>query len=107
KLLESAGGWSDEGHFFRTAAEMMRHILVDHARARASKKRGGAGRKAELSESIAGPDGREPDLLDVDGALEKLKQHDPRKAEVVTLKFFGGLGESEIAEVLGVTERTV
>jgi RNA polymerase sigma factor (TIGR02999 family) len=107
KLIESAGKWSDEGHFFRTAAEMMRHILVDHARAKASKKRGGVGRRAELSESIAEGGGKEPDLLDVDGALEKLKAEDPRRAEVVTMKFFGGLGEGEIAKFLGVTERTV
>jgi RNA polymerase sigma factor (TIGR02999 family) len=107
KLIEFAGRWVDEAHFFRTAAEIMRHILVDHARARASSKRGGALRRMELSESIAESDADPPDLIDIDDALKKLKVEDPRRAEVVTLKYFGGLGEKEIAKLLGLTERTV
>jgi RNA polymerase sigma factor (TIGR02999 family) len=96
----------DRGHFFAIAATVMRHILVDHARAKQAQRRGGGAIQVELNEQ-AGFTQPDIDLLAVDQALAKLEALDPRKARVVEMKFFGGLTEHEIADVLGVGRATV
>jgi RNA polymerase sigma factor (TIGR02999 family) len=100
-------GWQNRAHFYGVAARLMRGILVDHARAHAALKRGGPAQKFTLDEARALPAGRAPDLVALDDALKLLGQTYPRKSEVVELKFFGGLEAKEIAEVLGVSEKTV
>lgn len=94
-------------HFFGVAANVMRRILIDHARARRANKRGGRDAKVPLDDApaIALED---PDyLLEVDEALERLAALDPRQARVVELRFFGGLSLDETAEILGVARRTI
>jgi RNA polymerase sigma factor (TIGR02999 family) len=99
--------WRDRTHFLALAAVAMRHILVDRARARAALKRGGGFAQVTLDEgALAGEDQPEA-LLALDAALEELATLAPRLARVVELRFYGGLSEAEIAEVLGVTTRTV
>jgi RNA polymerase sigma factor (TIGR02999 family) len=99
--------WNNRAHFFRTAAECIRRILIDHARQRQRIRHGGGQQKLSLDEcDIAQP--RSPDVvLEVDEALERLTKLDRTKAEIVKLRFFGGLENREIAEVLGISERTV
>ena len=99
--------WEDRGHFFRAAADAMRRILIDHARKRSSKKRGGG--RVRVSLSGLGPTSwDEPErVLALHDALLRLEQQDPRSAEVVQLRYFGGLSVLETAEALGVSERTV
>lgn len=99
--------WEDRTHFFATAAEIMRHILVDHARKRVAAKRGGAEATIALSDDIRGTDQRELRLLDVDEALTKLALIDPQQSKVVELRFFGGLTIEETAEALSISPATV
>lgn len=100
--------WQNREHFFGVSARMMRRVLVDIARRRLAERRGGAGAIRVPLDSIDVP-AREPgdDLLAVDMALEALAASDPRKAEVVELRFFGGLSIEETAAALGVSARTV
>lgn len=99
--------WRDRTHFLALAAVAMRHILVDRARARTALKRGGGFAQVTLDEgALAGEQDPEA-LLALDVALEQLATLAPRLARVVELRFYGGLSEDEIAEVLGVTTRTV
>ena len=99
--------WQNRAHFFAVAAQVMRHLLVDHARARGVAKRGGQSQQVELSDvcSISGVPSAE--LLALDEALHKLHKHDPRKARIVELRYFGGLSVDETAEVLGLAGITV
>jgi RNA polymerase sigma factor (TIGR02999 family) len=97
--------WQDRAHFFGIAARLMRQILVNHAKAHDSAKRGGPARKLPLDEANALR--QPPHLLALDEALQALARTHPRQSEVVELKFFGGLEAREIAEVLGVSEKTV
>jgi RNA polymerase sigma factor (TIGR02999 family) len=94
-------------HFFGIASRLMRQILVDHARGYKAEKRGGAARRFSLDEIEFLPEQTAGDLLSLNDALEKLEALDTRKARVVDMRFFGGLKETEIAEILGVTEKTV
>jgi RNA polymerase sigma-70 factor, ECF subfamily len=94
-------------HFFGIASRLMRQILVDHARGRNAEKRGGAAQRLSLEDVHVLPDQSAADLLDLDEALKRLEELDERKCRVVDLRFFGGLKEAEIAEILGVTEKTV
>jgi RNA polymerase sigma factor (TIGR02999 family) len=99
--------WQDRAHFFALAAQMMRRILVNYALARGAGKRGGAGRQVTLDEAmIVSPD-RDSELVELDGALQSLAQVDPRKAQVVELRFFAGLSVEETAAVLKVSPQTV
>ena len=98
--------WQSRAHFFATASGLMRHILVDHARARRAGKRGGVQRQVTLSENILQSQDRTIDVLVLHEALEHLTQPDPRQ-RIVELYFFGGLNFEEIAEVLEVSDRTV
>lgn len=99
--------WQNRVHFFRAAAQAMRWILVDAARRKATEKHGG-GRVAPLSDidQIAEPSPSD-DLLALDESLDRLHQLDPRKADVVKLRYFAGLSVDETAAALGVTSRTV
>ncbi|MFN2624244.1 MAG: ECF-type sigma factor, partial [Chthoniobacterales bacterium] len=99
--------WQDRAHFFAVAAQLMRRIMVDHARRRQAAKRGGDAIRVTLDESVASPEARAVELLALDDALEKLAQFDARKSEVVELRYFGGLTMEEIAEVLKVHVNTV
>ncbi|MGI8470140.1 MAG: sigma-70 family RNA polymerase sigma factor [Pyrinomonadaceae bacterium] len=94
-------------HFFALASRVMRQILVDHARRRNAGKRGGAAELFSLENMDILPAQSAADLLELDEALQKLEKIDNRKCRVVDMRFFGGLKEKEIAEVLGITEKTV
>jgi RNA polymerase sigma factor (TIGR02999 family) len=99
--------WQNRAHFFGVAAQMMRRILVDHARTKQRGKRGGAARKLSLDEVMNLSQGRAADLVALDDALKALAEIDPRKSQVVELRFFGGLSIEETAEVLAVSPQTV
>jgi RNA polymerase sigma factor (TIGR02999 family) len=99
--------WQNRAHFFGVAAQMMRRILVDHARAQQAEKRGGDVQKFSLDENIDVSGERASDLVALDEALARLAEIDPQKSRVVELRFFGGLSVEETAEVLGVSAPTV
>ena len=108
RLVEQKGvRWQNRAHFFAISAGLMRRILVDHARAQARAKRGGGARALPLEEAAPVSRERSTDLVALDEALRKLAEIDPRKARVVELRFFGGLGVKETAAVLGVHANTV
>jgi RNA polymerase sigma factor (TIGR02999 family) len=100
--------FQDRAHFFAIAAKTMRRILIDHARARVAEKRGGVQQRVSLS-AVDGwnPVMHNEDMLLLDEVLTKFEKADPRAARVVELRFFGGLSEDEVAEVLGVSPITV
>jgi RNA polymerase sigma factor (TIGR02999 family) len=98
--------WQDRAHFFAVSAQVMRRILVDHAR-RQNLKRGGAVQHVALDSATAIETGLDTDLVALDEALAELERMDPRKAHVVELRFFGGLSVEETAEVLKVSAITV
>ena len=100
--------WQNRGHFFGVSAQMMRRVLVDIARRRRAGRRGGPGVVHIPVEDVDVPDDRpDVDLVAIDRALEELAAKDARKAQVVELKFFGGLSMEEIAQALGISLRTV
>ena len=99
--------WRDRAHFFAIAASFMRRILVDRARSRAYLKRGGEVKKVSLDEALVVPAESGLDMVQLDDALNALADFDARKARVVELRFFGGLTETETAEVLEVSRETV
>jgi RNA polymerase sigma factor (TIGR02999 family) len=99
--------WHDRAHFFRTASQMMRRILVDHARARRAQKRPQAELKVALDEQVAATAAPAVDLLALDEALSELSTVDPRLAQVTELRYFGGLSEQEVARVLSLSRATV
>jgi RNA polymerase sigma-70 factor, ECF subfamily len=104
---EPGGSWQNRAHFFATAAQLMRHILVDHARARIASKRGGLQNQVTLVDDIVSTQEQSIDVLALHEALEKLAEFDPRQARVVELHSFSGLTFPEIAYVLDASERTV
>lgn len=97
----------DRGHFFAIAAQAMRHILIDRARSRRATKRGSGAQKVSLEEIADISNERAADLIALDDALTNLAQIDPRKAQIVELKYFGGMTIEEAAEVLKVSAPTV
>jgi RNA polymerase sigma-70 factor, ECF subfamily len=99
--------WQDRAHFLAFAAQLIRRILVDAARKRASRKRGGDYWRTSIGAALALPNAPEPDILDLDTALKTLADLYPRKAQAIELRFFGGLNVKETAEALGVSEETV
>lgn len=99
--------WQNRAHFFGVAAQMMRRILVDHARAHEAEKRGGEFQKLSLDENIDVSGERDVNLVALDDALNLLAEVDPQKSKIVELRFFGGLSVEETAEVLGVSAPTV
>ncbi|MFN2624114.1 MAG: sigma-70 family RNA polymerase sigma factor [Chthoniobacterales bacterium] len=99
--------WQNRAHFFAVAAQLMRRIMVDHARQRHALKRGGDAIKVALDDSLVAGEGRSAELLALDEALEKLALFDMRQAEVVEMRYFGGLTMEEIAEVMKIHVNTV
>ena len=97
--------WDGRGHFFAAAAEAMRRILIENARRKHGPEAGGKHRRVELSSGIAATGGPDIDLLAMSECLDKLQQHDARAAELVKLRYFGGLTIKEAAEVLGMSPR--
>ncbi len=107
RLVDMEVAWQDRAHFMSVAARAMRRILVDHARSRASAKRGGRVRKLPLDEALGVSAEPAAILVDLDEALVRLAAIDERKSRVVELRYFGGLTGAETAEVLGVSVPTV
>src|SRR6266550_1529890 len=99
--------WQGRTHFIAAAAQMMRHIMVDHARKHQSLKRGGGALKVTLDEAALVTETRSQELLDLDEALERLAVQDARKSQIVELRYFGGLTVEETAEFLKLSHRTV
>lgn len=100
-------GWEGRAHFFGAAARAMREILVDEARRKAAEKRGADWQRVTLDEGAVGGATAPVEVLDVHRALQRLEAEDPRKGEVVMLRYFAGLSIAEVAEVLGVGTATV
>jgi RNA polymerase sigma factor (TIGR02999 family) len=107
RLVGAAPRWENRAHFFASAAEAMRRVLVDAARARAARKRGGDHLRVSLGDAAASADLTPEELLDLDRALERLAALDPQMARVVMLRYFTGLSVEETGAVLGVSTRTV
>ena len=107
--LQGQQDWLPENrlHFFAVAAQVMRRILIDHARARQQEKRGGGVTMLPLDEALSFSDERSADLLALDEALKELAKRDQRKSQVVELRFFGGLTIEETAAFLGIGFNTV
>ncbi len=109
--LKLGGGgrqqWDSRKHFFFAAAEAMRHILIDRARKKQCQRHGGGWERVDVEEIEVGAPTEPETLLAVNEALDQLEKLDPAKAAVVKLKFFVGLSEREMAEVLGLSERTI
>jgi RNA polymerase sigma factor (TIGR02999 family) len=98
-------GWNSRGHFFAAAAEAMRRILVDSARRKRSKKRGGDRARLDLDRLGAATSERVDDVLDIDAALSGLADADPQAAQLVKLRYFGGLSIPDAAAALGISPR--
>ncbi|MEM8599885.1 MAG: ECF-type sigma factor [Bacteroidota bacterium] len=107
KLVRGGRAFANRQHFFRVAAKAMRGVLVDHARARQAKKRGGGERPLPLDETRLVPPAQAREVLALDEALTRLEARHARQAEVVTLRYFVGLTIAEAATVLGLSEATV
>jgi RNA polymerase sigma-70 factor, ECF subfamily len=99
--------WQDRAHFFAVAARAMRQILVSYARSQQSQKRGGGALKVELDEAALLSPEQSKEIVELHEALEQLSTLDSRKAQIVELKYFGGLNYDEIAEVLKISRITV
>jgi RNA polymerase sigma-70 factor, ECF subfamily len=107
RLVKADVDWQDRTHFLRIAARAMRQILVEHARQKGARKRGGDDHLVSLTDDIAAPDARPIDVLILHDAIERLQALDPREAQVVELCYFGGMTYPEIGDVLGISEATV
>ncbi len=108
KLVEQrAVNWQSRAHFFGVAAQLMRRILIDHARGHTREKRGGEQKRVSLEDAFVFSEQHADELLAVDDSLNRLAAIDPRQARVVELRFFGGLSVEEAAEVLGVSPKTI
>lgn len=100
-------GYDNRGHLFASAIEAMRRILVDHARQRAARKRGGGSRGVSLESDVEAPGFDADELLTIDEAVRDLRKQHPRKAQVIMLRFYAGLDVEETAALLGVAPITV
>jgi RNA polymerase sigma factor (TIGR02999 family) len=108
KLIDiSDVSWQDRAHFFAVASNVMRHILVDHARARATDKRGGEAQRIALEDAVKLSDAPDIDLLALDEAMKQLAEFDAQQSKIVELRFFGGLTIEETAHVLAISPATV
>jgi RNA polymerase sigma factor (TIGR02999 family) len=99
--------WQNRAHFFGVAAQMMRRILVDFARERGAIRRGGSAEQVRLEEAVVVSADRGAEIIALDEALSTLAEFDERKSRIVEMRFFGGLGVEETAEVLKLSSRTV
>jgi len=99
--------WQNRAHFFAIAAQLMRSILVDHARSHAYAKRGGGARKIALDDAMVISQQRAAEVVALDDALKRLAEIDPLQSRLVEMKFFGGLTIEETAEVLGLSPATI
>jgi RNA polymerase sigma factor (TIGR02999 family) len=99
--------WQNRAHFFGIAAQLMRRILVNHAVAKRTEKRGGFVERLALDEAVSFAEQRDIDLVALDDALKALEALDPQQSRVVELRFFGGLSIEETAEVLGISPATI
>ena len=99
--------WDNRGHFYSAAAKTMRRILIDHARGHRAVKRSGRLERVALDEHVIAVDEQADELLELDAALDRLKLLDERQAQVVELRFFGGLTVEETAKAAGISEKTV
>jgi RNA polymerase sigma-70 factor (ECF subfamily) len=106
-LPDADAGWRNRSHFFAIASLVMRHVLVDYARARRSAKRGGAADHVPIDAAVVLSPEQLDEIVAVDLALERLAKTDERKSKVLEMRFFGGLSVDEAAEVLGVAPNTV
>jgi len=107
KLVDSEIPWQNRAHFYAVAAKVLRHILVDHAKANRRGKRGGGAEKIPLDEAvIVGPEASS-EVVGLDEALKRLAVNDERKSQIVELTFFGGMTHEEIAAVINTSPRTV
>ena len=104
---DSTRNWQNRTHFMAGAAQLMRRIMVDHARERCSLKRGGGALRVTLDDAALVTEKRSEELLALDEALERLTAEDPRKSRIVELRYFGGLTEKETAAFLKLSDRTV
>jgi RNA polymerase sigma factor (TIGR02999 family) len=104
---DTGAGWDTRGHFFASAAEAMRRILIERARRKQSDKRGGGQRRTSLDEGLAVSDEPSPDLLAIDEALTRLEARDETMSRVVKLRYFAGLTVEEVAAALDTSPRTV
>ena len=108
KLIDISDiNWQDRAHFFAVSANVMRHILVDHARAKLAEKRGGESERIALEDAVSLSNEPNLDLLAVDEALSELAEFDEQQSKIVELRFFGGLTIEETAHVIGVSPATV
>ena len=105
RLSEQNPGWKNRAQFFAVASQMMRRILVDHARARRAAKRPERTIQVTLGDEVGSPS-REVDIVELDVALEELTKVDERMARIVELRFFGGLTQEEVASVIGISLAT-
>ncbi len=103
----NAAKWRNRAHFFAVCAQVMRNLLIDHARARQSIKRGGDFSQVELDEAEAVDTVQDEQLLALNEALERLAVFDLRKSRIVEMRYFGGMSAEEIAEALGLSEITI
>jgi len=105
---DGAGGYEGRAHFLGVAAVAMRRLLVDHARKRGAERRGGGRQRVDLADAAqVGGDVDSVDLVALDAALRRLAELDARKAQVVELRFFGGLSNEDVAQVIGAARSTV
>ena len=104
---QRSANWRNRSQFFGIAAQLMRRILVDHARGRSAAKRGSGAPKLALVEELAGAAAPDVDLVALDDALNKLAEFDPQQSRIVELRFFSGLSIEDTAEALGISPATV
>ncbi len=107
RLVDMEVSWQDRAHFFAVASRLMRRLLVDHARAHQRVKRHSDGPKVTFDEALEVSAEPASDVIALDEALTQLAAFDPRKSEIIELHFFGGLGNEEVAEALGISRATV
>jgi RNA polymerase sigma factor (TIGR02999 family) len=105
-VQQERASWTDRNHFFAVASQTMRRLLVDHARGRQRRKRGGGQVKLSLDEGLGLSVESDPDVLALDAALTKLAGLDERQARIVEMRFFAGLTMAEVAEILGMSKRS-
>jgi RNA polymerase sigma factor (TIGR02999 family) len=99
--------WQSRSHFFGIAARVMRRVLVDHSRSRYAWKRGGRAIDVSFEENLGLSTNKTPEIMEVDAALSRLAELDPRKAQLIELRYFGGLNLEEIVQVAGISLSTV